>query len=152
MAQFCHRPSDSLASGSPATLSPSKSRRSRRFSGTPAFASPELISDPNGTWDRRGIDIWAVGITLYRMVHGTMPFRGRSIIDNYASIAQDGADPALVSVSAASPHGRLSPELKDLLMRMLDRDPVTRITAEQMMAHPWISSHRQSSSSIHPPT
>lgn len=46
------------------------------FCGTYEYMAPEMLF--HGNYDYR-IDIWALGVLLYEMVHGHAPFRGDSV-------------------------------------------------------------------------
>jgi [calcium/calmodulin-dependent protein kinase] kinase len=102
--------------------------------GTPAFLPPESC----GKQGFRGkpADIWASGITLYLMIYGELPFKGMGtgaarVITLYRSIQYDDLEfPEDFLVSL---------ELKDLLRRILDKNPETRITMDNIINHPWVA-------------
>ena len=50
--------------------------RRETFCGTLEYIAPEMYQ--GGTYDEKA-DIWALGILLYEMLHGTSPFKGRSL-------------------------------------------------------------------------
>lgn len=153
VAQVLQAHSTTQSATTPRSRSPDQQqqqeRRSRRFSGTPAFASPEQIADPHGNWDRRGADIWALGVILFRLMHGRMPSKAKSVFETYATIA-DPAAPDPVGNGGDDPGGAAAPPpllqpltsfsepLWDLLRHLMDRDHTRRYTIEQVVAHEWI--------------
>ena len=93
--------------------------------GTEAYASPEKI---NGQAYNEKSDIWALGVTMAIFLFNEMPF---------------GKD-ARQEICAGLPHiqrclHQVSPECGDLLLRMLDVDPNNRISASDILAHPWFA-------------
>lgn len=95
--------------------------------GTPAFLSPEQCG---GTKEFLGkpLDIWAMGVTLYYMLFNRPPFIARRLGDLYESIKSEE-----VNLSQ-----EVSPELRDLLRRLLEKNPVKRIQLLELKEHPWV--------------
>ncbi|KAJ3157849.1 hypothetical protein HDU89_000228 [Geranomyces variabilis] len=97
--------------------------------GSPAFSAPEVCVPHHGNHSARACDIWAMGVTLYCMVFGKLPFAGTSIIDLYDSICND--EPPI-------PEG--TPELlTKLLLQLLEKDPDKRITMDELRLDPWLT-------------
>ncbi|OMH83966.1 Serine/threonine-protein kinase ppk34 [Zancudomyces culisetae] len=89
--------------------------------GTPAFSAPELLGESDARVDPYSSDVWALGVTLYCITQGQLPFPGNSIIEISDSIKND----LQFSVSA-------SDELKDLITSMLKINIDERISLDQM--------------------
>ncbi|KAJ3241180.1 hypothetical protein HDU81_001576 [Chytriomyces hyalinus] len=104
--------------------------KSNKSEGSPAFFSPELCMPNHGNISARAVDVWAIGVTLYCLVMGRLPFRGNSIINLYEEVKNSSPD-------LSSP--TLSPELVDLLSHLLDKNPITRITVDKIRNHPWLT-------------
>jgi len=85
--------------------------------GTPAYIAPEIIKGDG--YSGFQADIWNLGITLYAMVTGTVPFKSNSIEDLHAMI--------LKGEWSFPENNRLSEPLKDLLRKLLVLDPSERI-------------------------
>ena len=54
--------------------------------GTPAYLAPEIISDKG--YKGFQVDIWSLGVLLYAMLQGTVPFKGKSLADLHNLIIQ----------------------------------------------------------------
>lgn len=108
--------------------------------GTPAYIAPELI-ERNGYTGFKA-DMWSAGVSLYAMVVGTVPFKAAQITKlneliksaKYNYSYQSGSMPR-TTANAASQY---SPELRDLIGKLLTVDPSKRLSAEQALQHPWL--------------
>ncbi|CAK1552409.1 unnamed protein product [Leptosia nina] len=98
--------------------------------GTPAFRAPEAttLSDK---YIGEAADIWSLGVTLYAMVTGRVPWTAPSAAELQKRI--------LTEPLVFPPRPPLSRNLKKLLSRMLDKDPVTRATMQDIKEHEWIT-------------
>mmetsp|Transcript_11284 Transcript_11284/g.20391 ORF Transcript_11284/g.20391 Transcript_11284/m.20391 type:complete len:1017 (-) Transcript_11284:2131-5181(-) len=101
--------------------------------GTPAFTSPELClydSAPDGPAETYPADIWSLGISLYYMVYGQVPFVATNVFKMYKSVCEDELKfPAEIKVPK---------EFIQLLKMLLERDPYKRATFDQIWNHSWI--------------
>ena len=95
--------------------------------GTPAFVAPEILKDC--PYNPYMTDIWSSGVVLYAMITGFFPFRGINETDLHRNILS-GAFPKLKDVS---------PELKDLLNKILEVNPNKRISVDDILNHPWLN-------------
>jgi serine/threonine protein kinase len=100
----------------------------RRTLGTPAFLAPEICAGED--YRGRPADIWALGVSLYGFTYGELPFKGDSLMELYEDIAN--------ATVPFPPSVAVSMELQDLLLRALHKDPEARITAAEMLTHPWV--------------
>jgi serine/threonine-protein kinase SRK2 len=127
--------------------------------GTPAYLAPEVISTLKGdTYDGKIADIWSCGVMLYVMLTGSYPFERQGDKTSasklqlmIARILKVDYKVCVVRMLAASlqthspvctypqfpPNVDPSPELQDLLDRILTRDPARRITIAEIFEHPW---------------
>jgi len=95
--------------------------------GTPEFAAPEIV---NGLpYEGSAVDIWSMGVILYEMTCGSLPFKGPSMRELFKKISAGQMAPML-------PH--LSADLKDLVKRMLTVDASKRLTLAQVKKHKWV--------------
>ncbi|KAJ3652130.1 hypothetical protein Zmor_018122 [Zophobas morio] len=104
--------------------------------GTPAFTAPEALGDNKSSFSGKAADIWSMGITLYALVYGQVPFFDNNIIGLYSKIRHE---------TVKFPDAPLIPEkLKDLIRQMLVKDPSNRITLPEIKLHPWVTKDGQS--------
>lgn len=111
--------------------------------GTYHFLAPECISGQ--AYDPYKADIWSLGITLYATVLGTVPFglsvASKGIVDVLEAIR---TEPLLFPRP-------LSDDLKNLIVRMLDRNPETRITLEEIKGHAFLQITERMRGKSYPP-
>ena len=82
----------------------------------------------HGNYDYR-IDIWALGVLLYEMVHGHAPFRGDSVNEVKERMLKGSYE-----LSDA-----ISDSLKDLITDILKFDPQERLNIKDILAHKWVA-------------
>ena len=69
-------------------------------------------------------------VSLYIYLHGKCPFMSGNLVAIFQMIRDD--EPQFAST--------LSSNSRDLLEKMLDKNPQTRITIADIVAHPWYTS------------
>lgn len=104
-----------------------------RSHGTEIFMAPESIEKNahEQTQYSRATDIWQAGCILYLMLTMQYPFGERDARENILNPEY------FVSKLQATPN--ISDLAKDLLFRIFQYDPKYRITAEDILNHPWIA-------------
>uniref|UniRef100_H3CIC7 calcium/calmodulin-dependent protein kinase n=1 Tax=Tetraodon nigroviridis TaxID=99883 RepID=H3CIC7_TETNG len=101
--------------------------------GTPAFLAPEALSEHRRNFSGKALDVWAMGVTLHCFLFGTCPFMDERIVSLHQKIRTQPLEfPERPDVSE---------DLRDLLTRMLDKNPEGRISVPQMKVHPWVTRH-----------
>lgn len=109
--------------------------RTYTYCGTIGFMAPEIILGQG--YDHRA-DFWSLGITIIFMMTSSLPFKG-SEVDSFRAILKQTCSPEYeIEVPTHT-----SPELLDLLSKLLKRDPEERIGRESkdgiyaIKEHPW---------------
>ncbi|ORZ37910.1 hypothetical protein BCR44DRAFT_1483602 [Catenaria anguillulae PL171] len=97
------------------------------FCGTPNYAAVELISFK--PYIGVHTDVWAMGVILFIMCSGKPPFHGHSIPSLYNKI---------MNLQYTCPD-HFTPELRQLLARILVKDPAQRITMAEMYEDRWVN-------------
>ncbi|VFQ91182.1 unnamed protein product [Cuscuta campestris] len=96
--------------------------------GSPYYMAPEVLKRNYGP----EVDVWSAGVILYILLCGVPPFwaeteRGvaQAIIRSVVDLKKD-------------PWPKVSENAKDLVRKMLNPDPSKRLTALQVLDHPWL--------------
>lgn len=93
--------------------------------GSPNYVAPEILS--NRGYDGATSDIWSCGVILYVILTGYLPFDDRNLAVLYQKIFKGDAQVPKW----------LSPGAKNMIKRILDPNPVTRITTADIKADEW---------------
>jgi len=100
--------------------------------GTPYYVAPEILE---GEGYGPLIDTWAAGVLLYVLLSGRLPFSGDTDVDLFKAIMECDLvwkKPQFDNVSASA---------KDLITKLIARDPTERLSAEEALQHEWIVSN-----------
>ena len=96
--------------------------RTNKTSGSPAFLPPELCVVRHGDVSGRPCDIWSMGVSLYCLRYGRLPFEHGGVLELYEAIKKDET--------------KLPPDengdFLDLMRRLLQKDPNKRIRMEEL--------------------
>ena len=101
--------------------------------GTPYYMAPEVLE---GKYTQKA-DIWSMGVLVYTMVSGYLPFQGNSAADVFERI------------KAGKYHfnhtefNDVSDECKSLIKQLLEHDPNKRPTGTQVLQHPWFKKYKE---------
>uniref|UniRef100_A0A3B3SYZ8 Serine/threonine-protein kinase DCLK2 n=1 Tax=Paramormyrops kingsleyae TaxID=1676925 RepID=A0A3B3SYZ8_9TELE len=103
--------------------------------GTPTYVAPEIIAE---TGYGLKVDIWAAGVITYILLCGFPPFRSEN------NLQKDLFEQILVGkLEFPSPYwDSISDSAKELIGQMLQVNVEARYTAEDVLAHPWVTVSR----------
>lgn len=107
--------------------------------GSPHYAAPEIIAGKQYRGDKA--DIWSVGIILYAMLNGRLPFNGGDLHETLAMVKK--------GEYYLSPD--LSVEAADLIQRILQKRPDQRITMNEIWRHPLLKKYEKIHASLAAP-
>jgi len=97
--------------------------------GTPGYIAPEVFNEKG--YDKKA-DLFSLGCIMYFLIRGRLPFDGPSVSEVLKRTFQD-------DIPMKGEHWRnISWEGKDLLRKLLRKDPRQRIDLEDALKHPWI--------------
>ncbi|KAG7609963.1 Protein kinase-like domain superfamily [Arabidopsis suecica] len=93
--------------------------------GNPNYAAPEVLNDQG--YDGAKADLWSCGVILFVLLAGYLPFEDSSLTTLYKKIS---------SADFSCPPW-LSSGVKNLIVRILDPNPMTRITIPEILEDVW---------------
>uniref|UniRef100_A0A8C8R5N5 Tribbles pseudokinase 3 n=1 Tax=Pelusios castaneus TaxID=367368 RepID=A0A8C8R5N5_9SAUR len=97
--------------------------------GCPAYVGPEILSAKN-SYSGKAADVWSLGVVLYTMLVGRYPF-----LDTEPAMLFSRIRRGVFSI----PDG-LSPKARCLVRCLLRKNPSERLTAQEILLHPWLAS------------
>eukprot|EP00210_Caulerpa_lentillifera_P000867 g838.t1 len=105
--------------------------------GTPYYIAPEVIMrEDKKPYNGKKADIWSCGVLLYAMVFNCYPFIKTEDIVAHGSI-QKIAKRVCEGPLTFPTNNESTNDVRDLLTRILEKDPDHRITIDKIMEHPW---------------
>ncbi|XP_040583710.1 ribosomal protein S6 kinase alpha-5 isoform X1 [Lepeophtheirus salmonis] len=115
-----------------------KERRAYSFCGTIEYMAPEVVRGGNNGHGI-SVDWWSLGVLTYELLTGASPFT----IEGEKNTQQD-ISKRILRIDPLMPSS-LSPEIKDFILKLLVKDPISRLgggsgDAEEVKAHPFFSS------------
>ncbi|KAI9593623.1 kinase-like domain-containing protein [Syncephalis fuscata] len=109
--------------------------------GSPLYMAPEILRYEK--YDAKA-DLWSVGAVLYEMCCGRPPFRAHNHIELLHRIEKK-ADNISFPEDREPPENGVRPviadDIKDLIRKLLKRNPVERISFEEFFLHPCVVGH-----------
>ena len=96
--------------------------------GTPIYLAPEIIKEKGH--DEK-VDIWCIGVLLFELMTGSVPFQGKDIESLKSNI---------LHLRINWPK-EMNSDAKDLISKILKLDPSERISLEEMLEHPFFTKY-----------
>ena len=96
--------------------------------GTPIYLAPEIIKEKGH--DEK-VDIWCIGVLLFELMTGSIPFQGKDI---------ESLKNNILHLKITWPK-EMNKDAKDLISKILKLDPSERITLEEMLEHPFFTKY-----------
>ncbi|KAG7554128.1 Protein kinase domain [Arabidopsis suecica] len=96
--------------------------------GSPYYVAPEVLRKRYGP----EADVWSAGVIVYILLSGVPPFWAETEQGIFEQVLHGDLD------FSSDPWPSISESAKDLVRKMLVRDPKKRLTAHQVLCHPWV--------------
>ncbi|GMF27382.1 unnamed protein product [Phytophthora fragariaefolia] len=122
-------------------------RRLRSVVGSPHYVAPEVLMDAGLGYDGAKADAWSIGIILYAMIAGNLPF-GKDLLKcvrydrfrkwSYNTKYSDDDPTDEVEFPTWFFPAHFSLELKSLIAQLLYPDPCMRLSVEEAQHHFWV--------------
>ncbi|KAK9946886.1 hypothetical protein M0R45_012328 [Rubus argutus] len=106
----------------------------RDIVGSAYYVAPEVLHRSYG----KEIDVWSAGVILYILLGGFLHFGLRTEKGIFDAIIEGKLD------LESAPWPSISDAAKDLIKKMLTKDTKKRITAAEVLEHPWMKKDVQS--------
>ncbi|XWS59336.1 hypothetical protein CRYUN_Cryun08bG0113100 [Craigia yunnanensis] len=96
--------------------------------GSPYYVAPEVLQKHYGP----ECDVWSAGVIIYILLSGVPPFWDESEQGIFEQVLKGELD------FISEPWPSISDSAKDLVRRMLVRDPKRRMRVHEVLCHPWV--------------
>ena len=104
------------------------------YRGTMTYMAPEIKEGK--TYDGKQIDMFSVGVILFIIIQGIFPFKEAKKDEYFYNLILKGD---LATYWKKVGGDSLSPEFKDLILRMFSYDGSKRPTVDELKVHPWMN-------------
>ena len=94
--------------------------------GSPCYTAPEMLSGK--LYRGKGVDIWSVGVVLFSMICGYLPFHGDTNKETYKKIIE----------GKFYIPSHVSKNCRELITKILNNNPKKRINISRIKNHSWI--------------
>jgi serine/threonine protein kinase len=109
--------------------------------GTSVFMAPEVATR---SYRPKPTDLWSLGITVFCLLFGKLPFNLAHFFDNGDIPAHARVADNVMAYELEFPAWPVVPdELKAVIGRLLEKDPESRMTAEELLAEEWLLEQRE---------
>jgi len=99
------------------------------FVGTAFYLAPECVRNRTGE-ELKKSDMWTIGVIAYVLLTGRPPFFGR---DNREILKK------IIAAKVVFPkRSNLSNSAKDFILKLIKKNPATRMSAAEALDHPWL--------------
>merc|ERR1719508_121038 len=110
--------------------------------GTPAFMAPEVLASGSSTLSLASdlrytckSDCWSLGVVLYVLLSGSQPFSREFLGPSVQMKIMSGAFLPMTGDS----WDLVTPQARDLVRQLLVVEPERRLSAAQILQHPWFA-------------
>ena len=108
-----------------------KNKKEKDVVGSSYYIAPEVLKQ---NYNEK-CDTWSVGVILYMTLVGRAPFDGKDdeeIINKISTVDYNKDEPKLI---------KHSPEVRDLVSKLLEKDIDKRYSAKEALEHPWFEKY-----------
>ncbi|CAG9333708.1 unnamed protein product [Blepharisma stoltei] len=95
------------------------------FCGTLDYMAPEMVLGKGHSFQ---LDLWAIGVLLYELIHGYAPFRA----------VADSEKCKQILASEVTYASHVSSAAKDLISKLIRVNPEERLSLNSVLSHPWM--------------
>jgi polo-like kinase 1 len=103
-------------------------QKRKTICGTPNYIAPEVLDGRKGYSYKA--DIWSFGVILYTLIIGEFPFDGNTEKKIYRRIK--------INTYSFPNYINISEQAKDLIVKLLEPNPVKRLSLEEIQKHPFL--------------
>ncbi|KAG0213703.1 hypothetical protein BGX33_002773 [Mortierella sp. NVP41] len=100
----------------------------KKSAGSPAFMAPELCRS-HGEVSGKPTDLWSMGVTLFCIRYGRLPFKSGMSLELQKMINEDEPDLG----------DEKDLRFKTTISRLLEKDPSKRMTIDELRSDPWLT-------------